>query len=113
MSENLVQRLRDHGQLDNWGLREEAADQLEELRATLAARDKPLEIPTWDNDEVPALNTRILQLETALAIGVDMRAKQRRYFKDRTQENLAASKQAEKAFDNAARQALGDPCNTQ
>lgn len=42
----------------------------------------------------------------ALELGVSMRQAQKHYFKNRTQENLIASKQAEKAFDDAASAAL-------
>jgi len=45
---------------------------------------------------------RIEALEKALRLGVDMREKQKTYFKDRSKENLIASKQAETAFDRAA-----------
>ena len=45
---------------------------------------------------------RIERLEAALRLGVDMREKQKTYFKDRSKENLIASKQAETAFDRAA-----------
>ncbi len=45
---------------------------------------------------------RIEALEAALRLGVDMREKQKTYFKDRSKENLIASKQAETAFDRAA-----------
>jgi hypothetical protein len=46
--------------------------------------------------------SRIEQLEAALRLGVDMRHAQVTYFKDRSKENLIASKQAEAAFDRAA-----------
>ncbi len=45
---------------------------------------------------------RIEELEAVLRLGVDMREKQKTYFKDRSKENLIASKQAETAFDRAA-----------
>jgi hypothetical protein len=45
---------------------------------------------------------RIEALEAALRLGIDMRDKQKAYFKDRSKENLIASKQAEAAFDRAA-----------
>lgn len=38
----------------------------------------------------------------ALKLAVAMREAQRRYFQNRTRENLIASKDAEKAFDRAA-----------
>lgn len=52
--------------------------------------------------------TRMTKLESTVRIGVDMRAKQTAYFKDRSRDNLIASKQAESAFDTAAREALRD-----
>lgn len=48
----------------------------------------------------------IERLREALRQGVAMRAAQRAYFADRSRENLIASKEAEKAFDVAARAAL-------
>lgn len=54
-----------------------------------------------------ALQTLVLQ-ERALRLGVDMREKQKAYFKDRSKENLVASKQAESSFDRAASLALGE-----
>ena len=50
----------------------------------------------------------IERLREALRLGVDARAAQRAYFKDRSQSNLVASKQSEAAFDKAARAALGE-----
>ncbi|WP_445505044.1 hypothetical protein [Microvirga sp. G4-2] len=46
------------------------------------------------------------RLEAAVRLGVAMRQAQAAYFKDRTRENLIASKVAEKEFDTAARVAL-------
>ncbi len=43
---------------------------------------------------------------TALRLGVEMRRKQKAYFKSRTQADLDASKAAERAFDAAAEKAL-------
>ena len=39
-------------------------------------------------------------------LGVEMRVAQNRYFRDRSKENLIASKQAESAFDKAAKAVL-------
>lgn len=50
----------------------------------------------------------IERLRDAVRLGVEARQAQRAYFKDRTQSNLVASKQAEAAFDKAARAALGE-----
>lgn len=44
---------------------------------------------------------RIEALEAALRKGQYMRQRQKQYFKDRTQDNLVGSKQAEAAFDRA------------
>lgn len=44
----------------------------------------------------------IERLRGALELGVEMRKAQKIYFKDRNQQNLIASKQAENAFDAAA-----------
>jgi hypothetical protein len=53
---------------------------------------------------------RIQALEVALRLGIDMPGKQARYFRGRSKENLVISKQAETAFDDAARRALeADP----
>jgi hypothetical protein len=56
----------------------------------------------WDYEVIDAAADRIEALEAALRLGVDMREKQKTYFKDRSKENLIASKQAETAFDRAA-----------
>jgi hypothetical protein len=48
----------------------------------------------------------IERLREALRQGVAMRAAQKAYFADRSRENLIASKEAERAFDIAARAAL-------
>lgn len=50
----------------------------------------------------------IERLREVLRQGVTMRAAQRAYFADRSRENLIASKEREKAFDVAARAALGE-----
>ncbi len=58
---------------------------------------------SWCNQEaMHNAADRIEALEAALRLGVDMREKQKTYFKDRSKENLIASKQAETAFDRAA-----------
>lgn len=44
----------------------------------------------------------------AVSLGIKMREAQRAYFKSRTSANLIASKNAEKAFDDACGRALGD-----
>ena len=48
----------------------------------------------------------IERLREVVRQGVIMRAAQRAYFADRSRENLIASKEAEKAFDVAARTVL-------
>jgi len=65
--------------------------------------DAPGERTRWyRNPDGPEAADRIEQLESALRLGIDMREKQKAYFKDRSKENLIASKQAESAFDRAA-----------
>jgi len=53
-----------------------------------------------------ALQTLVLQ-ERALRLGIDMREKQKAYFKRRFQDVLLDCKKAESAFDKAAIAALG------
>lgn len=45
-------------------------------------------------------------LLSVVRLGVDMRNRQSRYFKTRQREDLIGSKEAERAFDNAAREAM-------
>jgi len=78
MTDDLVKRLRDTGEGDMY----------------LAPYTTKVLIDTAAD--------RIEALEAALRLGVDMREKQKTYFKDRSKENLIASKQAETAFDRAA-----------
>ena len=54
------------------------------------------------DDLVKRLRDRIEELEAILRKAQYMRQRQKQYFKDRTQENLVGSKQAEAAFDRAA-----------
>jgi hypothetical protein len=58
------------------------------------------------DDEIKKLRADNERLREALRQGVAMRAAQRAYFADRSRENLIASKEAERAFDAAARAAL-------
>ena len=51
---------------------------------------------------------RIEELEAALHLGIDMREKQKAYFKRRFQDVLLDCKKAESAFDKAAIAALGE-----
>ena len=44
------------------------------------------------------------EIERLRDLGLTMRNAQKKYFKERTQENLIASKQAEKAFDDALKE---------
>lgn len=53
----------------------------------------------------PALSIDEL-LRAALKVGVQMRTAQKRYFRTRSQADLIASKEAERAFDHAAEVAL-------
>jgi len=78
MTDDLVKRLRDTGEGDMY----------------LAPYTTKVLIDTAAD--------RIEALEAALRLGVDMREKQKTYCKDRSKENLIASKQAETAFDRAA-----------
>jgi len=72
--------------------------------------DAPGERTRWyRNPDGPEAADRIERLEAALRLGVDMREKQKTYFKDRSKENLIASKQAETAFDRAALGEKKDP----
>ena len=48
----------------------------------------------------------IEQLRAAVRAGIEMREAQRAYFAERTRVNLAASKEAEQAFDKLAWMAL-------
>lgn len=49
-----------------------------------------------------ALEERVPRLEVLARLGVEMRKRQKEYFKTRTREALIASKEAESAFDKAA-----------
>lgn len=62
------------------------------------------------NDYATAIEAadRIEQLEAALHLGIDMREKQKAYFKRRFQDVLLDCKKAESAFDKAAIAALGE-----
>jgi len=61
-----------------------------------------------DYDTTIEAADRIEQLEAALRLGVDMRDKQKAYFKRRFQDVLLDCKKAESAFDKAAIAALGE-----
>jgi len=54
---------------------------------------------------------RIEQLQAVLRLGVDMREKQKAYFKRRLQDVLLDCKKAERDFDVSALAALGDKKN--
>ncbi|MFO1147756.1 MAG: hypothetical protein U1E62_05200 [Alsobacter sp.] len=59
-------------------------------------------------DDHMALKQEVKQLRQVVRLGVEMRAAQARYFRrDRTREDLIAAKQAEAAFDLAAKGVLG------
>ena len=60
-----------------------------------------------DPDLAEALD-RVEELETALRLGVDMREKQKAYFKRRFQDVLLDCKKAERDFDVSALAALGE-----
>ena len=56
-------------------------------------------------NEVKAVADKaIKEIERLRDLGLTMRNAQKKYFKERTQENLIASKQAEKAFDDALKE---------
>ncbi len=55
-----------------------------------------------------AAHERIQKLEAALRLGVDMREKQKAYFKRRDQDVLLACKKAERDFDVSAIAVLGE-----
>ena len=67
-----------------------------------------LRLPNCDGCDVEEAADRIEQLEAALRLGVDMREKQKAYFKRRFQDVLLDCKKAERDFDVAARAALGE-----
>jgi 1,4-alpha-glucan branching enzyme len=49
--------------------------------------------------------TEIVRLRATVQMGIKMRERQKAYFKTRTKDDLIASKQAEAAFDRAAKEA--------
>lgn len=57
---------------------------------------------------IEQLTERNKKLEAALHLGIDMREKQKAYFKRRFQDVLLDCKKAESAFDKAAIAALGE-----
>ncbi len=59
-------------------------------------------------EEVETLHAIADRLARTLRLGVAAREAQRRYFKDRSRENLIASKLAESAFDKAAAAILAE-----
>jgi hypothetical protein len=65
-------------------------------------------VPTDTLNKMLEMQIRIEQLETALRLGIDMREKQKAYFKRRFQDVLLDCKKAESAFDKAAIAALGE-----
>jgi hypothetical protein len=65
-------------------------------------------VPTDTLNKMLEMQIRIEQLEAALRLGIDMREKQKAYFKRRFQDVLLDCKKAESAFDKAAIAALGE-----
>ena len=59
-----------------------------------------------DMDKCAEAADRIETLEAALQLGIEMREKQKAYFKRRFQDVLLDCKKAEQAFDKAVRAAL-------
>jgi hypothetical protein len=97
MTDDFVKRLRDPVKDDDIEmLAWEAANEIERLRMVLDAGGGRY----WEG--------RCLQLEAALRLGVDMREKQKAYFKRRFQDVLLDCKKAERDFDVSARAALGE-----
>jgi len=69
--------------------------------------DAPGERTRWyRNPDGPEAADRIETLEAALQLGIEMREKQKAYFKRRFQDVLLDCKKAEQDFDKAVRVAL-------
>ena len=64
-----------------------------------------------DSDTRERVRALVLKAANALQTGADMRQAQRAYFKTRSTDSLMASKALERAFDNAAAEALHE-CKT-
>ena len=73
----------------------EAADEIERLR-----EDKLDALAAVESENAFYQE----EIERLRDLGLTMRNAQKKYFKERTQENLIASKQAEKAFDDALKE---------
>ena len=58
--------------------------------------------------ELKRLRAENEKLKAALRSGVEMRRRQKVYFKERTSERLVESKQSEASFDRLAAEALGE-----
>lgn len=86
---DLIERLR----LWNW---DDAADRIEALLREHADAEAEL------RSELARLDALIDDLRACIRAGAEMRDAQRRYFRNRTQTNLIASKTAEAAFDRLA-----------
>jgi hypothetical protein len=72
-----------------------AADEIERLR-----EDKLIALAAVESENAFYQE----EIERLRDLGLTMRNAQKKYFKERTQENLIASKQAEKAFDDALKE---------
>ena len=107
MTDDLVKRLRELTQCLNVDLAigAEAADRIEEQDRIIVTTGK---INIQLVDHTTKLIGRIWELEAALRLGVDMRDKQKAYFKRRFQDVLLDCKKAERDFDVSARAALGE-----
>ena len=91
MTDNLVKRLHESAQA--WDNEGECGLATLEREAAYCIEDQ---------------QKRIEELEAALRLGVDMRDKQKAYFKRRFQDVLLDCKKAEAAFDKVANVALGE-----
>jgi len=78
-----------------WETVEDAADEIERLR-----EDKLDALAAVESENAFYQE----EIERLRDLGLTMRNAQKKYFKERTQENLIASKQAEKAFDDALKE---------
>jgi hypothetical protein len=74
----------------------------EEVSDELVPRLRKIATQTDDSTATEAAD-RIEELEAVVRLGVEMRRRQRFYFKERSQPALIASKKAEMTFDEDAR----------
>jgi len=94
-------------------MKDDLVKRLKRLSIEITDREKH---PYRWSDEFIAMKVnkaadRIEQLQAVLRLGVDMREKQKAYFKRRFQDVLLDCKKAERDFDVSALAALGDKKN--